>query len=93
MCWALGVGIFYDDYSCVLITGNALRPIAQLVQLSPEKFAYILHSCAMLPSLMPVSSWVCWRAPPHFSWLLFIYLFVAGLVVMFIPHLVPPSAS
>jgi hypothetical protein len=26
MCWTLGVAIFYDDYSCVLITGVSLAP-------------------------------------------------------------------
>lgn len=85
MCWTLGVGIFYDDYSCVLITGNALRPIAQLVQLSPEKFAYILHSCAMLPSLMPVSSWVCGCAAHFFAGILM--SFSKADVVRFIRYL------
>jgi hypothetical protein len=30
MCWTLGVAIFYDDYSCVLITGVFLAPRMQV---------------------------------------------------------------
>ncbi|KNC86603.1 hypothetical protein SARC_01233 [Sphaeroforma arctica JP610] len=58
MCWFLGVGIFYDDYSCVLITGNSLRPITRSIRMSPEKFAYIIHTCAQMASMTPVSSWI-----------------------------------
>eukprot|EP01134_Creolimax_fragrantissima_P001228 CFRG1228T1 len=58
MCWFLGVGIMYDDYSCVLITGNSLRPIARSIRMSPEKFAYIIHTCAQMSSMVPVSSWI-----------------------------------
>ena len=56
---ALGSLIFFDDYSSILIVGNALRPLIRAVRISAAKFAFVTHSIGVcLASLSPISSWV-----------------------------------
>ncbi|CAM9370968.1 unnamed protein product [Ectocarpus sp. 12 AP-2014] len=56
---ALGCLIFFDDYSSILIVGNSLRDVVKTVGVSPEKFAWLVHSVGVaLASLSPISSWV-----------------------------------
>ena len=57
--WLLGVAIFFDDYSNVLIVGSTMRPITDKLRISREKLAYIVDSTsAPVVSVFPISSWV-----------------------------------
>lgn len=57
--WLLGVAIFFDDYSNVLIVGSTMRPITDRLKISREKLAYIVDSTsAPVVSIFPISSWV-----------------------------------
>ena len=42
--YGLGFVVFFDDYSHILIVGNALKPIMATLALSREKFAFVIHS-------------------------------------------------
>ncbi|MFB6249418.1 MAG: Na+/H+ antiporter NhaC family protein [Salinibacter sp.] len=44
--WALGLGIFFDDYANTLIVGNTMRPVTDRLRISREKLAYIVDSTA-----------------------------------------------
>jgi Na+/H+ antiporter NhaC len=55
----LGCCVFFDDYSNILLTGMAMRPLTDLVHISREKLAFSVHSCATaLASISPLSSWI-----------------------------------
>jgi len=57
--WLLGVAIFFDDYSNVLIVGSTMRPITDRLRISREKLAYIVDSTAApVASIFPISSWI-----------------------------------
>lgn len=57
--WLLGVAIFFDDYSNVLIVGSTMRPITDRLKISREKLAYIVDSTAApVASVFPISSWI-----------------------------------
>ena len=57
--WILGVLIFFDDYSNILIVGSTMRPITDRLRVSREKLAYIVDSTAApVASLFPISSWI-----------------------------------
>lgn len=57
--WGLGVLIFFDDYSNILIVGSTMRPITDRLRISREKLAYIVDSTAApVASLFPISSWI-----------------------------------
>ncbi len=57
--WMLGVLIFFDDYSNILIVGSTMRPITDKLRVSREKLAYIVDSTAApVASLFPISSWI-----------------------------------
>jgi len=57
--WVLGVLIFFDDYSNILIVGSTMRPITDRLRISREKLAYIVDSTAApVASLFPISSWI-----------------------------------
>ena len=57
--YGLGLLIFFDDYSSILIVGSALRPVLSSIDVSPEKGAMIIHALGVnLASSAPVSSWL-----------------------------------
>jgi len=57
--FVLGLVIFFDDYSAILIVGSALKPILKKVKVAPEKAAFIVHSMGVcLAGLAPISSWL-----------------------------------
>ena len=57
--WLLGLMIFFDDYSSILIVGNSLRVVMPRMKVSTEKFAFLVHTMGVsLASFSPVSSWI-----------------------------------
>eukprot|EP01135_Chromosphaera_perkinsii_P001668 Nk52_evm45s208 gene=Nk52_evmTU45s208 len=58
-CFCLGLCIFFDDFTSVLIVGNSMRGVALSLKVSAEKFAFIIHTMAVcMASLSPISSWI-----------------------------------
>lgn len=56
---AVGTAIFFDDYSSMLLHGNAVRPVTDRLRISRAKLAYVVDtSAAPLATLAVVSTWV-----------------------------------
>lgn len=50
---------FFDDYTNLLLTGQSMSALSDLMMVSKEKFAFLVDATAApLASLTPVSSWV-----------------------------------
>lgn len=59
MTWLLGLFIFFDDYSNVLIVGSSMSPVTENIFVSQQKLAFIIDATAApLCSIAPVSSWI-----------------------------------
>merc|ERR1719174_391173 len=61
VAFVLGLVVFFDDYSCILITGSAIKPIVSdpSFGISAEKVTFIVHNLGVcLASMAPVSSWL-----------------------------------
>lgn len=57
--WALGVGIFFDDYANSLVVGNTMRPLTDKMKISREKLAYIVDSTAApIAAVAFVTTWI-----------------------------------
>lgn len=57
--YAMGLVIFFDDYSNTLIVGPTMRPITDRLGISREKLAYIVDSTAApVASVALISSWI-----------------------------------
>ncbi len=57
--WAMGVAIFFDDYSNTLIVGNAMRPVTDRHRISREKLAFVVDSTAApVACIALVSTWI-----------------------------------
>jgi len=57
--WAMGVMIFFDDYSNTLVVGNTARPLTDRLQISREKLAYIVDSTAApVVSIALITTWI-----------------------------------
>ena len=55
-CYLLCLGLFFDDYTCILVTGSTLRDILRSLRISPEKATAVIHPLAVsLPSIVPIS--------------------------------------
>lgn len=55
---ALGMLVFFDDYSSSVIAGNTMRPACETAGVSREKFAYILDSTsAPVATIGVISVW------------------------------------
>lgn len=62
-CMLLGIIIFFDDYANVLLTGQTLKPLMDVLFVSREKLAFIVDATAApIASVSPVSSWVGFEA-------------------------------
>ncbi|ELY88329.1 Na+/H+ antiporter NhaC family protein [Natrialba taiwanensis] len=59
--WLLGLVWFFDDYANTAIVGSAVKDIADEVQMSREKLAYILDSTAAPVATFGISSWVAFQ--------------------------------
>jgi Na+/H+ antiporter NhaC len=59
VAWAMGIVIFFDDYSNTLIVGPTMRPVTDRLRISREKLAYIVDTtAASIASIALVSSWI-----------------------------------
>ena len=58
-CFLVGLFIFFDDYANVLLAGETMRPLLDIVYVSREKLAFIVDATAApVASISPISSWV-----------------------------------
>jgi Na+/H+ antiporter NhaC len=58
-CFLVGCFVFFDDYANVLLAGETMRPLLDLLHVSREKLAFIVDATAApVASISPVSSWV-----------------------------------
>lgn len=56
---AVGYLIFFDDFASIFITGPNMLNISDLMFVSREKFAFLVHATSSpLSSIMPISSWM-----------------------------------
>ena len=56
---ALGLAIFFDDYSNTVVVGSSMRPLSDRVKVSREKLAYLVDSTAApIAGLALVSTWI-----------------------------------
>ncbi|KAJ9051982.1 hypothetical protein DSO57_1038760 [Entomophthora muscae] len=60
--WAtfvVGILIFLDDTASVMIVGSNFQPVTDVLYLSREKLAFLVHATSSpVSSLFPVSSWI-----------------------------------
>jgi len=55
----VGIIIFFDDYANLLLTGEAMKPLLDVLFVSREKLAFIVDATsAPVATLSPISSWV-----------------------------------
>lgn len=56
---SLSLLIFFDDYANTLIVGQTMRPVADTLQISREKLAFMVDGIAApITSISPISSWI-----------------------------------
>lgn len=58
-CYMIGIFIFFDDYSNILLAGQTMKPLFDTMHISREKLAFIIS--VMGPNvviLSPISSWI-----------------------------------
>ncbi len=57
--WLMGLMIFFDDYSNVLMVGNTMRPFTDKMKVSREKLSFIIDSTAApIASVAFISTWI-----------------------------------
>ena len=62
-CMLLGVIVFFDDYANVLLTGETMKPLLDVLFVSREKLSFIVDATsAPIASIAPISSWVGYEA-------------------------------
>ncbi len=60
--WAMGLIIFFDDYSNTLLVGNTMRPLTDKLKISREKLSYICDSTAApVASMSLISTWIAYE--------------------------------
>ncbi len=60
--FAMGLAIFFDDYSNTLIVGNTMRPLTDRLRVSREKLAYVVDSTAApVAGISALSTWVAYE--------------------------------
>ncbi|KAL3919404.1 MAG: hypothetical protein SGILL_003769 [Bacillariaceae sp.] len=58
-CMCVGIIIFFDDYANVLLAGETMRPLLDLLHISREKLSFVVDgTSAPIASISPISSWV-----------------------------------
>jgi len=61
MAWGLGLIWFFDDYANTAIVGSAMKDMADKMNMSREKLAYILDSTAAPVATFGISSWTAFQ--------------------------------
>jgi len=61
MAWGLGIVWFFDDYANTAIVGSAMKDMADKMNMSREKLAYILDSTAAPVATFGISSWTAFQ--------------------------------
>lgn len=62
-CMAIGIVIFFDDYANLLLTGETMKPLLDVLFVSREKLSFIVDATAApIASISPISSWVGFEA-------------------------------
>ena len=57
--WFMGVLIFFDDYANTLVVGNTMRPVADRLNISREKLAYLVDSTAApVAAIAFITTWI-----------------------------------
>ncbi len=57
--WAMGLMIFFDDYSNTLVVGNTARSLTDHLKISREKLAYIVDSTAApVACVALITTWI-----------------------------------
>jgi len=57
--WALGLIVFFDDYTNTLLLGGTMRPLADRLKISRAKLAYLVDSTAApVAGLALISTWI-----------------------------------
>jgi len=57
--WALGLIVFFDDYTNTIVVGNTVRPLTDRTRVSRELLSYIVDSTAApVAGLALVSTWI-----------------------------------
>ncbi|MCL7417203.1 MAG: Na+/H+ antiporter NhaC family protein, partial [Halalkalicoccus sp.] len=59
--WLLGLVWFFDDYANTAIVGSSMKDIADEMNMSREKLAYLLDSTAAPVATFGISSWVAFQ--------------------------------
>jgi Na+/H+ antiporter NhaC len=60
--WAIGILVFFDDYSNCIITGSTMRPLTDRNGVSREKLAYIVDATAApIAGISIFSTWVAYE--------------------------------
>jgi Na+/H+ antiporter NhaC len=69
-CFFVGVIIFFDDYSNVLLAGETMRPLLDLLNVSREKLSYVVDATSgPIASISPYVRvlMMCWKLT-FFTW-------------------------
>jgi Na+/H+ antiporter NhaC len=57
--WLMGILIFFDDYANTLVVGNTMRPVADRLNISREKLAYLVDSTAApVAAIAFITTWI-----------------------------------
>ena len=57
--WLMGLAIFFDDYSNTLVVGSTMRPLADKLNISRAKLAYVVDSTAApVAAIGLVTTWI-----------------------------------
>lgn len=60
--WAMGLAIFFDDYSNTLLVGTTMRPLTDEKKISREKLAFLTDATAApVASMAFVSTWIAYE--------------------------------
>lgn len=60
--WAMGLLIFFDDYSNTLLVGNTMRPLTDKHKISREKLAFLTDATAApVASMALISTWIAYE--------------------------------
>lgn len=60
--WAMGLLIFFDDYSNTLLVGTTMRPMTDKLRISREKLAFLTDSTAApVASMALISTWIAYE--------------------------------